>query len=135
LSTTMHSGSPAGALLRLLDMGMEPYQITSSVWGVLNQRLIRRLCDVCKKPQRDGTALAQGCDACLHTGFKGRVLVAEMVNMDSVLRTAILEKADRDEIETLLGVRGHETLLCHGERLIGAGLTSREELNRTFGIG
>ena len=134
LATTMHSGSPAGALLRLLDMGMEPYQITSSVWGVLNQRLIRQLCEACKQPETDQSHQAVGCDACMHTGFKGRVLVSEMIQMDSALRKAILDKADLDEIEALLGVRGHETLLCHGERLITEGLTSRQELNKTFGI-
>ena len=105
------------------------------MWGVLNQRLIRRLCDACKKRETDESFQAVGCDTCLHTGFKGRGLVSEMIQMDSALRKAILDKADLDEIEALLGVRGHETLLCHGERLIAEGLTSRQEFNNTFGVG
>ena len=111
LSTTMHSGSPAGALLRLLDMGLEPYQITSSVGGVLNKRLICRLCDHCKEPIQDRECRAVGCDACLSTGFKGRVLVAEMIGLDSPLRRAILDKADLEDIESLLAARGHQSML------------------------
>ena len=134
LSTTMHSGSPAGALLRLLDMGLEPYQITSSVWGVLNQRLIRRLCDQCKEPTLGQECRSVGCDACLSTGFKGRVLVAEMIGLDSPLRRAILDKADLEDIESLLAARGHQSMLGHAEQLIAEGVTSRQEVNLTFGM-
>lgn len=134
LSTTMHSGSPAGALLRLLDMGLEPYQITSSVGSVLNQRLIRRLCDHCKEPIQDSECRAVGCDACLSTGFKGRVLVAEMIGLDSPLRRAILDKADLEDIESLLAARGHQSMLGHAEQLITEGVTSRQEVNLTFGM-
>jgi type II secretory ATPase GspE/PulE/Tfp pilus assembly ATPase PilB-like protein len=135
LASTMHSGTPAGAFLRLLEMGIEPYQITSSIWGVLNQRLIRRLCDTCKQQRDDQEHNALGCSECFNTGYRGRVLVAELVQMDSALRRCILQKADLEEIEALLGARGHVSMLAHGERLIAEGVTSREELNQTFGIG
>jgi len=135
LMSTMHSGSPAGALLRLLEMGIEPYQVTSSVSAVLNQRLIRRLCNKCKqKIQRTGLSEATGCDDCFNTGYKGRVLIAEMVQLDSQLRKAILAKADLDELENILKDKGHTTMLADGRRLVSDGITTQEELNKVCGI-
>jgi len=135
LMSTMHSGSPAGALLRLLEMGIEPYQVTSSVTAVLNQRLVRKLCSKCKKEKDDsGLFEPAGCDACLQTGFRGRVLIAEMVQLDSRLRQAILAKADLDELEALLMSKGHTNLVTDGERLVREGVTAGEELKKVCGI-
>ncbi len=125
LMSTMHSGSPAGALLRLLEMGIEPYQVTSSISAVLNQRLVRKLCAKCK---------ASGCDECFNTGYKGRALIAEMVQLDSQLRKAILTKADLDELEKILKDKGHMTMIDDGLRLVGDGITTRDELNKVCGI-
>ena len=135
LMSTMHSGTPAGAFLRLLEMGIEPYQVTSSVSAVLNQRLVRKLCKKCK--QKTGkTALfeAAGCDDCFNTGYKGRVLIAEMVQLDSQLRKAILAKADLDELERILENKGHTNMLADGKRLVGDGITTQAELNKVCGI-
>ena len=135
LMSTMHSGTPAGAFLRLLEMGIEPYQVTSSVSAVLNQRLVRKLCKECKrKIEKTGLFEATGCDACFNTGYKGRVLIAEMVQLDSQLRKAILAKADLEELETLLMCKGHTSMLADGERLISEGITTQEELNKVCGI-
>jgi len=125
LMSTMHSGSPAGALLRLLEMGIEPYQVTSSISAVLNQRLVRKLCVNCK---------AAGCDECFNTGYKGRALIAEMVQLDSQLRKAILTKADLDELEQILRDKGHTTMIADGLRLVEDGITTRDELNKVCGI-
>jgi len=135
LMSTMHSGSPAGALLRLLEMGIEPYQVTSSVSAVLNQRLVRRLCPKCKQ-KNEQTSLfeARGCDDCFNTGYKGRVLIAELVQLDSSLRKAILDKADLDELEEILKKRGHTTMLADGQRLVGEGITTQNELNKVCGL-
>jgi type II secretory ATPase GspE/PulE/Tfp pilus assembly ATPase PilB-like protein len=133
LMSTMHSGTPAGALLRLLEMGIEPYQVTSSISAVLNQRLVRRLCEKCRKKTNDGTYEAVGCEACFNTGYKGRVLIAEMVELDSPLRKAILAKADLDELESILTSKGHTNMLADGQRLISKGITTQEELNKVFG--
>lgn len=135
LMSTMHSGSPAGALLRLLEMGIEPYQVTSSISAVLNQRLVRKLCDSCKK-KIEGTDSfeAAGCDYCFNTGYKGRVLIAEMVQLDSPLRKAILDKADLNELEKILKNKGHTNMLADGKRLVGEGITTQEELNKVCGI-
>jgi len=135
LMSTMHSGSPAGALLRLLEMGIEPYQVTSSVSAVLNQRLVRKLCAKCKR-KNDQTGLfeAVGCDDCFNTGYKGRVLIAEMVQLDGQLRKAILAKSDLDELEGILERRGHMNMLQDGNRLVNDGVTTQEELNKVCGI-
>jgi len=135
LMSTMHSGTPAGAFLRLLEMGIEPYQVTSSVSAVLNQRLVRKLCKECKrKIEKTGLFEAAGCEACFNTGYKSRVLIAEMVQLDSQLRKAILAKADLEELEALLMCKGHTSLLADGERLISEGVTTQEELNKVCGI-
>jgi type II secretory ATPase GspE/PulE/Tfp pilus assembly ATPase PilB-like protein len=135
LMSTMHSGTPAGALLRLLEMGIEPYQVTSSVSAVLNQRLVRKLCKKCKqKDEKTGLFEATGCDDCFNTGYKGRVLIAEMVQLDSSLRKAILAKADLDQLEGILKNKGHANMLTDGERLVGDGVTTQEELNMVCGI-
>ena len=135
LMSTMHSGSPAGGLLRLLEMGIEPYQVTSSVSAVLNQRLVRKLCDKCKqKIEETGSFKAAGCDDCFNTGYKGRALIAEMVQLDGQLCKAILAKADLDELENILKDKGHTTMLSDGERLVQGSITTQEELNKVCGI-
>ncbi len=135
LMSTMHSGTPAGAFLRLLEMGIEPYQVTSSVSAVLNQRLVRRLCPNCRRrdEQTDGFEAA-GCDRCFNTGYSGRVLIAEIVELDSSLRQAILAKADLDELEGILIDRGHMNMLTDGQRLVAEGITTQKELNNVCGI-
>jgi general secretion pathway protein E len=135
LMSTMHSGTAAAAFLRLLEMGIEPYQVTSSISAVLNQRLVRRLCDTCKKPLDDGTFEQAGCDKCLGTGFKGRMLIAEMVQLDSKLRKAILAKTDSDELENILSGKGHTNMVEDGLRLVCAGLTTQVELDKVCGKG
>ena len=134
LISTMHSGTPSGALLRLLEMGIEPYQVTSSISAVVNQRLVRKLCEKCRKPGAGGQFEAVGCEACLGTGFKGRVLIAEMVQLESDLRKAILAKADLEELEALLGEKGHVPILADGRRLVEAGVTTHLELSKACGI-
>ena len=134
LMSTMHSGTPAGALLRLLEMGIEPYQVTSSVCAVVNQRLLRKLCPHCKQLDKNtGSCTSGKCDKCLHTGFNGRVLISEMIQLDSELRKAILAKADLEELENILARQGHQNLRRDGERLIKAGITTHTELDKACG--
>ena len=134
LMSTMHSGTPAGALLRLLEMGIEPYQVTSSVSAVLNQRLVRKLCEKCKKKAETGLFEASGCEACFNIGYKGRMLIAEMVELDSQLRKAILAKTDLDQLECILKNKGHTNMLEDGKRLVREAITTEQELNKVCGI-
>ena len=135
LMSTMHSGTPAGGFLRLLEMGIEPYQVTSSISAILNQRLIRKLCSKCKKKDdRTGLFESVGCEDCFNTGFKGRVLIAEIVELDGQLRKAILAKADLEELEDILESKGHTNMLADGKRLVKDSITTQEELNKVCGI-
>ncbi|MGB7583027.1 MAG: GspE/PulE family protein [Sedimentisphaerales bacterium] len=133
LMSTMHSGSAASAILRLLEMGIEPYQVTSSISAVLNQQLVRRLCDKCKKQTASGDCEPVGCDDCFGTGFRGRMLIAELVRLDSQLRKAILAKTDTDEIEKVLTNKGHTGMVEDGRRLVADGLTTQDELDKVCG--
>ena len=133
--STLHSGTPAAALLRLLEMGIEPYQVTSSISAVANQRLVRKLCEQCKRPPAPSTGRREpvGCEACFQTGFRGRVLIAEMVHLDGRLRRAVLAKADLEELERIAAERGHMSLRQCGMRLVASGMTTRGELDRVCG--
>lgn len=134
LMSTMHSSTPAAGFLRLLEMGIEPYQITSSVTAILNQRLVRRLCEKCKKEISDLSFEAVGCDSCLNTGYKGRALISEIVELDSNLRKAIALRHDLEQLETILKDKGHTNILTDGRRLVEQGITSADELNRVCGV-
>ena len=135
LMSTMHSGTPAGAFLRLLEMGIEPYQVTSGISVVVNQRLVRRLCDSCKrKNERTGFFDSIGCQACFNTGFRGRTLISELVELDSALRRAILEKADIEKLEAILKEKKHRTILDDGMHLVEQGITTKQELQKVCGI-
>jgi type II secretory ATPase GspE/PulE/Tfp pilus assembly ATPase PilB-like protein len=135
LMSTMHSGTPAAGFLRLLEMGIEPYQVTSSVCAILNQRLVRKLCDKCKKKnEKTATFEIVGCKDCLNAGYKGRVLISEIVELNSELRKAIVQKTDLEKLETLLKNQGHTNMLADGKRLIREGVTTVDELNRVCGM-
>ena len=134
LMSTLHSGSCSGALLRLLEMGIEPYQVTSAISAILNQRLVRRLCETCKRRDESaGRYEAVGCEACVNTGYSGRMLLAERVELDGPLRKAILQRADLETLDALLAERGHMNLVQDGRRLIAQGLTTESELERVCG--
>lgn len=128
LMSTMHSGNCSGALLRLLEMNIEPYQVTSGVSAILNQRLVRRLCEHCKEKTTDGTYESRGCEKCHNTGFHGRVLLAEMVELDGQLRQTILKRSDMEGLEAVLESRGHMNLIQDGRRLVNQGITTTNEI-------
>jgi type II secretory ATPase GspE/PulE/Tfp pilus assembly ATPase PilB-like protein len=133
LMSTMHSGNCSGALLRLLEMNIEPYQVTSGVSAILNQRLVRKLCEHCKDNTTDGTCEPNGCEKCHNTGFAGRVLLAEMVELDGQLRQTILQRSDMEALEATLESRGHMKLIQDGRRLVNQGITTNTEIERVCG--
>src|SRR5947209_9934214 len=87
--STLHAGTACGVVGRLLEMGIEPYVLTSGVKGILNQRLLRRLCEACRR-QVGPSWEAVGCERCLGTGYRGRFLVAELLTPGAAFRRAIL---------------------------------------------
>jgi general secretion pathway protein E len=120
---TLHTNDAAGAVTRLLDMGVEPYLIASSVKAVLAQRLVRRLCDVCA---------GGGCARCRATGFRGRTGIHELAVMDDRLRAHVMARADAETIRRDAIAAGMVTLREDGLAKARAGLTSEREILRVL---
>ncbi len=142
LLSTMHCIDCAGAFSRLLDMGIEPYLVTSSVRLVVAQRLLRRLCQACRTQSDEPTGTssvqehfeAAGCSACLSSGYSGRVPVAEALPMNDALRRAILEKSDWARLAGVSRETGEQrTLLESALDLVRRGETTLAEVGRVFG--
>jgi general secretion pathway protein E len=129
--STVHAGSACGVIGRLLDMGVEPYLLTSALKGVLNQRLVRRLCSACRRPSGAGWEAA-GCDRCAGTGYQGRMLLAEMLTPTNRLRQAILARSDTAALETAAGTE-RATLWDAADCAIAEGATTRPEIDRVLG--
>ena len=147
--STLHTNTAAAAITRLEDMGIERYLITSSVNGVLAQRLVRKLCDHCKKPVTptpdvlEGHGLgrflkgedaviyeAVGCEHCKHTGFSGRTGIHELFVLDQQMHEAIVDGADATTLHARARQNGMFTLFEDGLRKVAAGTTSLEEVLR-----
>ncbi len=131
--TTMHSGRAVDAIVRLLEMGIAPYQCTSTLRLITCQRLIRTLCRQCGgrsgRATGDGTADIETCDACLNSGYHGRTAYAESVTMGDDLRGAIRNSADSRRLaETIAARPDHVPLADDAERHLKAGRTTREEI-------
>ncbi|HEY1381185.1 MAG TPA: GspE/PulE family protein [Gemmataceae bacterium] len=124
--STLHAGSACGVVGRLLDMGVEPYLLTSGLKGILNQRLLRRLCGDCR---------GAGCPACGGAGYRGRFLVAELLTPDAALRRVILAKADADELEAVAAKSGWRTIRDAAAAAVADGRTTAEEVARVLGPG
>jgi general secretion pathway protein E len=135
--STLHAGSACGVVGRLLEMGVEPYLLTSGLKGILNQRLVRRLCERCRqqKEQPDGSVLwhRMGCTACAATGYQGRMLLAELLRPDGALRQAILNRADTHGLEAAAEQPGRQTIWSAADRAIAQGLTTSAEIERVLG--
>ncbi len=147
--STLHTNTAAGAIIRLEDMGIERYLITSAVNGVLSQRLVRKLCGHCREPvDLAPEALAKaglkqfmpegqtriyraaGCDACKQSGYRGRTAIHELFTLDGEMHRAILAGADARDLHELARKRGMYTLYEDGLRKVVNGETSLEELLR-----
>lgn len=127
---TLHTNDAPSAVTRLTDMGVEPFLLSSSLLGVLAQRLVRRLCPACKRQDADGHWHPVGCEACGHTGYKGRTGVYELMVADAAVRNLIHQQAAEAELTTAARAAGLRSMREDGERLITAGVTSMEEVLR-----
>ncbi len=130
--TTLHTGSACGVINRLMEMGIEPYLLTSSLRGILNQRLVRQLCPECRQPAEVGFR-AVGCPRCAGTGYQGRRLLAELLVLDATLRQAILARSDTEALETAASLTGRQTIWHAADRAIREGFTSSAEILRILG--
>lgn len=153
LFSTLHTNDAAVTLPRLLDMGIEPFLIASTVNVAIGQRLVRRLCDKCATT-RKLTAIEQeslrqlvpsnflgdlkefaepkGCRACSNAGYVGRVGIYEVLEMTERLRHMIMKRENADEIRKAAVEEGMSTMLMDGLRKAGGGLTSIEEVLRVI---
>jgi len=152
--STMHANDAATTLIRLLDMGVEPFLVASSVNVVVAQRLLRILCGECKKEdqvaitelrkhfpphlvekhfgkgQKAAVWLAQGCPVCQHTGYTDRIGIHEVLFVDDDIRQAIIDHKDADTIQEMSVKKGMTTMIEDGLRKVAVGVTSLEEVLR-----
>lgn len=142
--STLHTNDAPGAVTRLVDMGVEPYLVASSLEAVLGQRLVRVLCTHCKEQDHSPTAQsfiqrqglpsntqlyrAVGCRECRGTGFFGRHALFEWMDTNEDIRTLILERASTDQIRAAAQAAGMRTLSEDGWRLVAQGITTVEEV-------
>jgi general secretion pathway protein E len=132
--TTLHAGSACGVISRLLDMGIEPYLLTSGLRGILNQRLVRRLCAVCGGPGAPAAGRQAGsCQACDGTGYRGRLLLAEFLTLDYAICEAIVQRSDTATLEALARRSGRLALRDAAQRAVADGVTTLEEIDRVLG--
>ena len=133
--TTLHTNDAAGAAVRLIDMGVDPYLVTSTVMAFIAQRLVRVICEHCKEQvERDGAVSwrGRGCRACNRTGFHGRMAVSEFVLLDPAIQDLILARASAAGIRAKADELGMKTLFDDGRDKVRQGLTTVEELHRVL---
>jgi general secretion pathway protein E/type IV pilus assembly protein PilB len=142
--STLHTNDAPGALTRLVDMGVEPYLVASSLEAVLAQRLVRVLCKHCKEPDQSPAAedfkaqvgippqttiyRSVGCRECRQTGFHGRHAIFEWMDSDNEIRQLILKNVSSDVIREAARRAGMRTLADDGWRLVRMGITTAEEV-------
>lgn len=142
--STLHTNDAPGAITRLVDMGVEPYLVASSLEAVLAQRLVRLLCPHCKQPDTGPTAAAfktslglagditvykaVGCRECRQTGYHGRRAIFEWMDTNAEIRQLILQNASSDLLRAAAMRSGMRTLAEDGRRLVQDGLTTIDEI-------
>ncbi len=128
---TLHTNDSASAVTRLIDMGIEPFLLSSSLLGVLAQRLVRKLCPQCRETDPvTGGWRAPGCLACNRTGFQGRTGVHELLIVDDTIRSLIHRGESEAEIRAAARRNGLVTMREDGQRWVDAGATSVDEVIR-----
>lgn len=150
--SSLHTNEAAGAFPRLIDMGVEPFLVASSVNAVMAQRLVRRVCTKCRESY-EATAIelqelgvrnvqgpitlykAVGCVSCSHTGYSGRINVHELLVVEDSIRSLIMKNADSATIRKAAMDKGMLTMREDGARKVLAGVTTVQELSRTLNSG
>lgn len=146
--STLHTNDAPSAIARLVDMGIEPYLLSSCIVGVLAQRLVRRICPECRETyvpaQRELQSLGlkledlpngqlyrgKGCGHCYHTGFKGRQGVYELMLVNNAINKQIVQSPDAVEMRRVALDQGMVSLLTHGAELVKNGMSTAAEVLR-----
>ncbi|HZL37124.1 MAG TPA: GspE/PulE family protein [Tepidisphaeraceae bacterium] len=145
--STLHTNDAPGAITRLIDMGVKPFLVASSIQAVLAQRLIRVLCPKCKQPDREPNPMwlklcgiteeatkdkvmykPRGCEYCSGIGFRGRIGIFEMMAMNNEIRTLAFERAPTNKIRKAALAGGMKSLLADGRLKVLNGTTTAEEI-------
>ena len=129
---TLHTNDAVSAVTRLTDMGVEPFLLSSSLLGVLAQRLVRKLCPECKLGPDPSTKTYHpvGCEVCGRSGYKGRTGIYELLTTNDQVRALIHSRAAESQLLAAAESAGLMSMRADGERLVRLGITSREELLR-----
>ncbi|MFC7047842.1 GspE/PulE family protein [Emcibacter nanhaiensis] len=136
--STLHTNTAAGAISRLLDMGMEDFLLASTLNLVMGQRLVRKLCGSCKEEvvvEGNKSWRAVGCPSCHQSGYQGRTMIVEVLPISDRIQDLIRSKATTSEIEAQAVAEGMRTMDAQGRELVARGVTSLEELYRVVGEG
>ncbi len=127
---TVHTNDAPSTVTRMIDMGVEPFLLSSSLIGVLAQRLVRKLCLACRKVDARGHWHPVGCAVCAMTGYKGRTGVYELMDVGDEIRALIHGRAAEAKIAAAAHAAGLQSMREDGERLVSEGITSLEEVVR-----
>jgi len=141
--STLHTNDAPSALTRLVDMGIEPYLLSSSVLAVLAQRLVRKICDSCKEtykpsPQElkdlqihtDKLYRGKGCKECFNSGYRGRVGIYELMPVSGEIKRQLLLSVDASALQKTAAEQGMATLRSEGGLLAKEGITTTAEVLR-----
>ncbi|MEQ8819168.1 MAG: GspE/PulE family protein [Sumerlaeia bacterium] len=145
--STLHTNDAVATVARLLDMDQEPFILASTLTCVLAQRLVRLLCPECRRvhpvpeatqallgPEHFGPgaafSISEGCEACRHTGYRGRSVIYELLEVNDAIRRRIMERAPADDFRADLRARGIPSLRDNGVALARRGMTSLDEVLR-----
>jgi len=143
--SSIHTNDASSCIARLVDMGIEPFLVASSLVGILAQRLVRKLCVECREPHEpteeelrrlgleslppsSTVYRPKGCEHCYHTGYKGRVGIFELLPLDENIRTVILKNSDAISIRRAAMAQGFQPMRIDGIRKILQGVTTMEEV-------
>lgn len=142
--STIHTNDSVSTIMRLVDMGVEPYLVASSLTGIVAQRLVRLICPHCKRAMKatendclqiganvEEIYVGEGCPKCQNTGYLGRSAIHELVLVDERLRAMILKSASADEMREYAAKNGTRSLRANVGAMVAKGLTTIEELVRT----
>jgi len=151
--STLHTNDAAGAMSRLINLGVSPFQLSSAMLGIIAQRLVRTLCPKCKesyeatpeeleiiygkdanKKQKTKNYRSKGCDACRNTGYLGRQGVYEILEIDSTIKDMVVEGLSDNDIKNQAIAQGMKTLKIQGIEQVSNGTTTMEEVQRVIDI-
>ena len=131
--STLHTNTAAGAITRLVDLGIEPFLVASALQGIMAQRLVRRICPDCRNEETKGRYRGAGCESCRLSGYKGRIGIFELAPISEQSRSLICQAASEEKIIEQWRSEGVRPLEEDGMSKVHSGQTSLEEIKRVTG--